>query len=389
MGTNMSKRAFLLGIGHCPTDRHFSINPFAHNTLGMGTILKNLGYTVFHLGAEGSNVACDEDIICVTKDETISAYGEDYKELKLDLNTVDQSYTSGLYNARAIHEIKRRQRQGDIVVVMGGTLHQEVCVGLEQFRDLHPVEPACGYPNVFTRFRVFPSTAWQQYIYGQFEGNWEGMSAEDQESKGFLTTANPMDFRKPCDSVIPHYIFPEEFECSEDRDDYLLQVSRVIPSKGIEMAVKVAEATGRKLIIAGHGDFEATMGFKPPKHVELIGPINSEERKEWMSKAHAVMAWSIFPEAFCYAPVEGMVSGAVPITSQLGAFKETIDTDYGFRTWTFKETCEAVEAAGELDRQAVRQYAIDNFSVAAVTPAYGQYFERLHESLEGNDFYTK
>ena len=380
-------RAHLLGIGHCPTDRHFSINPFAQNTLGMGSILKNIGYTVFHYGVEGSTVACDEHITCVTKDEMVSAYGEDYRDLKVDLNTIDQSYTSGLFNARAVHEIKKRQRQGDLLVVMGGTLHQQVCMDLEVFRDLHPIEPACGYPNVFTRYRVFPSTAWQQYVYTLFDRDWDQRA--DTENSEYLTTANPMDFQKPCDGVVPHFIFSDAFEVAEDRDDYLLQVSRVIPSKGILMAVKVAEAVGRKLIIAGHGDFEANMGFKPPKHVECIGPINAEERKKWMSKAYALIAWSIFPEAFCLAPIEAMASGAVPITSQLGAFKETINEDYGFRTWTFKETCEAVEAAGELDPKTIRQHALDTFSVEAITPAYGRYFSRLQEHLIGQDFYTK
>lgn len=375
---------FVLGIGHAPTDKHFSINPFAQNTRMMCAVLKKNGHKVFHCGVEGSTAECDEHINLVMKSEIEDAYGKDYHELRRDLNTVDQTYTTGLYNVRGFHEIKKRAQPGDFLLVMGGRLHQDLVGQLDELK-LNVVEPACGYTNVFTRHRVFPSHAAKNCMYAQFDSNWRALVARtpeaERKSLEYLTTANPLAFQKPCDGVVPHGCFIEDFEIAESPDDYILQVSRIIPSKGIEMAVKVSEALGKRLVIAGHGDFERNLGFKPPKHVELIGPINFDERRKWMSRAYCLMAWSIYPEFFGYTAVESMLGGRQSVTSNQGAYAETIPE--AFRTESFKETCEAVERVKDLNPQEVRQYAIDRFSIDAVAPQYEKYFRRLHAHLKG------
>ncbi|MDE0398914.1 MAG: glycosyltransferase [Candidatus Poribacteria bacterium] len=392
----MDRVYHVLGIGHCPTSRLFSTNPFAQNTRMMCAILNNLRFKTYHYGVEGSTALCDEHISVVMQSELEAVYGKDYKNQRVDLNTVDQRYTTGLFDTRTVHEIEKRAQPGDFVLVTGGTLHQAVVSALDEI-GVHPLEPACGYENIFTRYRVFPSHTWQSYCYAKWDSSWEAyketLNADEQHSENYLTTSNPISFLKPCDDVIPHGCFPEDFTIAESREDYIFHISRLIPSKGIEMAIKVSKHLGRKLVIAGQGDFEKNMGFKPPSHVELVGALDVEARNHWMGQAFCTMSWTINSEPFGYVPVESMFCGVAPVTSNRGAFTETVKRGVsGFRTTTFKETCERVEACADLDPDTIRQYAMDNYSIDAVSPRYGNYFRGLDAHLKateaGESFYS-
>lgn len=382
----MNKTAHVLGIGHGITQREWSTNPFVHNTLVMCDILKDIGFTVNHYGMETSEANCDEHIDCVMIDEAEKFHGKNFKEQPTDFNTTEQYYTTNLFNARAEFEIKQRVKRGDLLMVMGGKLHQTLCTRLENI-GLEVVEPACGYPDIFTRFRVFPSSTWQQRLYTQFAANWDKMcetlDPSQQTADRYLTTASPESYVKPCDAVIPHCLYPDDFEISEKQDNYFLVVARVIPSKGIQMAIDIAAHFNKKLIIAGNGDFHSSMGFAPPPHVECIGPVGRDRRKDLMSRAITLIAWGHFPESFGLAAVESAASGRPPITSNLGAYRETItDGVNGFRVDTLQEACEAVEKLKALEPKKVRKHTLDNFSVKAVTPKFDKYFKRLQAHLE-------
>ena len=395
----MKKLTFnVLGLSNAITSPEFCTNPFVHNTLGMCTMLKNAGHIVRHFGSEGSVVDCTEHFDMVKRSELEETYGKSFHLQKRDLNTIQESYTAELYHARAKQTLKKVAKKGEFLLSMAGPPQQAICDELTE-HGLHVVEPAVGYGVGFCRHRVFPSYAWMHYAYSEYDGNWNIFSAEFSEEEkvnpdNYLTIAMPMWYLKPCDAVIPHYIYPDEFEVSADgHDDYLLQVSRIIPNKGIEMAVRVAQHLGRKLIIAGHGDFKKSLGFDPPKCVELVGPVLNAERKKLMQRAYCMMAWTHYIEAFGLSAVESMFSGRPVITSNWGAFAETnLHGVSGYKTPnldsphdTFRQTCDAVEKAGELKAEDIRQYAMDHFSIDAITPLHDAYFQRLHKYITAQE----
>ena len=257
------------------------------------------------------------------------------------------------------------------------------------------IEPAVGYGTGFCQFKVYPSQAALNGAYGEFHRDWvlrtEDLPDEEKYKQLFVTSC-PHGVHRPHDRVIPHGLFQESFKCVEKRDNYLLQISRIIPAKGIELAVRVSEYTGRKLLIAGHGDFEANMGFPCPKHVELVGPILFEKRQDLIANAHAVMCWSLYSEPFGYFPKEGNMSDVPAVVSEMGAFPETISKNVGFTTATFKETIDAVEKCGDMGGDgSIREETIKNYGIETIAKKYERYFNNLLNHIQadktGQGFY--
>ena len=396
MGTKLTFN--VLGLANAITSKQWCTNPFVHNTVGLCTILKKYGHHVRFFGAEGSELDCDEMFAVVEKSELERAYGPDFHEQKIDLNDHPSQYPHELYTARAKQILREVSKPNEFLLTMAGPPHKEICDALSDAEfKLHVVEPAAGYTDAFCKFRVWPSSAWKHVSYGRYHENWTLRTAEMTDAEKFapenlLTISQPFSWHKVHDAVIPHYIFPDSFQPAEKRDDYMLQISRVIPSKGIEMAVRVSQHLGRKLIIAGHGDFEKNMGFKPPQNVELIGPVLFEERRDLIAQAHCMMAWTIYPESFGLSPIEANMGDCPSVTSQEGAYIENIEDGVnGFKTRTFKKTCEAVEQCGKLGKGKIRKHTIAHFSVDTIAPQYEEYFQDLNAYLEadaeGEGFY--
>ena len=122
------------------------------------------------------------------------------------------------------------------------------------------------------------------------------------------------------DTVIPNSFDLDDFDFRVEKEDYLFYMGRIMPGKGVEEAMRIADATGRKLLVAGQGDFEARMGFKPWDCVELLGVIDVEERRELLSKAYALLCPSKYPEPFGGVFAEAMLSGTVPSCDSDGCF---------------------------------------------------------------------
>lgn len=385
----------VLGLSNAITKKEWCTNPFVTNTVMMCEILKRAGYFVRFFGAEGSEVACDESHAVIKKIELQDAYGDQFFKQVKDWNVVDAEYAHEIYTANAKKKLKAVTKPGEYLLSLAGPPDQDLCNALSADpHNLIIVEPAVGYGVGFSQFKVYPSEAALNGAYGQFHENWAIRTAElpdEEKHKELFVTSCPYGVHRPHDVVIPHGLFPDFFEVSEKRDDYMLQISRIIPSKGIEMAIRVSQHLGRKLIIAGHGDFEQDMGFPCPKHVELVGPVLFEKRKKLIANAHCVICWTLYNEPFGYFPKEGNMSGVPAVTGKKGAFPETITPEVGFTTKTFKETIEAVEACADMNGEAIRQHTIDNFSVAAVTPQYDKYFtdlqSHIHADKTGQGFY--
>lgn len=97
-----------------------------------------------------------------------------------------------------------------------------------------------------------------------------------------------------------------------------------------------------------------------------------------MAGAKAVFVPTIYVEPFGNVAVEAQGCGTPVITTDWGAFTETvIDGVTGFRCHTFGEFKRAVEKAHTLNSYAIRQHAIRNYSLEVIGEKYERYFERL------------
>jgi glycosyltransferase involved in cell wall biosynthesis len=172
------------------------------------------------------------------------------------------------------------------------------------------------------------------------------------------------------DAVIPHFMEADAFPAGDGAGGYLLFAARLNWDKGTQYAVDISQRTGIPLKIIGAGT--------PPEHGEYLGVVGPKERADLMGGAIATLSPSLYCEPFCLVAVESQMCGTPAITTDFGAFPETVEHGYsGFRCRTLDDFCEAAVDATALDRQEIRWRAQGLYSTEAAAPQYTDYFERL------------
>lgn len=253
------------------------------------------------------------------------------------------------FNLMALPEIVERAEPDDFLGLMGGRAQQL----LDEVVPQITCEYGIGYGGSFAKFRVFESYAWMHTTYGEQRGT---------------NTADGSFY----DAVIPAYFEVEDFPPPTDSvKPYLLYIGRLEERKGIQVACETAERLGETLYLAGEGPYQ-------PSYGEALGKVGPEERGPLMANAKAVLVPTIYVEPFGFVAVEAQLCGTPAITTDWGAFTETVEQGVaGFRCRTLGEFMDAVGKADDLDRDAIRERAIANYSLEAIAPQYERYFERL------------
>lgn len=337
-------RLHLLSLPHTETTADFSWCAFTSLVINMANMMTREGHEVILYAGENNEAECAELVVC--------------SELPPNNDFFVPPWTYEYFapmNNKMIEAMKKRIQPGDMI--LQSTSLQSV-VG-EAFPQNISVEYAIGYGGCRAACRVFPSEAWRHEIYGR-DANARG---EDIHTVfGFAS-----------DAVIPHMLDVDQFPEGKG-SDYLLFVGRLGGMKGEQVAVQASQETGIPLKIIGPGT--------PPGYGEYLGVMKPKERAELMGGALAMFAPSMFPEPFGLVVIEAQMTGTPTITTDWGAFTETNQNGVsGYRCSTLKEFVAAVDKCKKLDRNKIRQRAIDLYSLKAIGPQYTKFFERLQEIM--------
>ncbi len=149
---------------------------------------------------------------------------------------------------------------------------------------------------------------------------------------------------------------------------YLAFFGRIHPDKGVVAAIDAAEKTGIPLRIAGIIQDEPY--FKReivPRlggdRVQFLGPVRAEDRSSFLGGAVALLHLIDFDEPFGLSVVEAMACGTPVIAFDRGSMPEIIiDGTTGFLVSDVASAADAVMRVGQLDRQNVRNMALQRFS---------------------------
>jgi glycosyltransferase involved in cell wall biosynthesis len=357
-------RFHLLGLAHIPTHREISPCAYTQKVVKLAAMLKSLRHTVIFYGGEGSEVDCDEFVRVISAAEREACYGQyDWQREFFRHDGHDAAHQT--FSRNAVREILSRCRERDFLLCPMGNYNKPVADAMPP--GVMVVESGIGYTGVFAQFKVFESYAWMHYVYGlsnQADGNWY-------------------------DGVIPNYFAPGDFPYQETKEDYFLFIGRLIRRKGLDVAVQVTRELGARLIVAGQGSLvnsDEGLEIADP-HVEHVGTVGPAQRAELLGKARAVFVPTYYIEPFGGVAVESQLCGTPVITTDWGAFAETVLHGVtGFRCRTFDDFLWAAGNVHRLSPRDCRHWALGNYSMERIRWMYQEYFGKLHD-LWGSGWY--
>ena len=349
-------RFHVVSLPHTNTTLEFINCAYTEKVRRFCNMMKSLGHDVFLYAGTQNEANVNELITCLSEQERIDSLdGKHFVSASFD-NTLPHWQ---MFNNTAIKEMAKRLQPKDFICLIGGSTQKPIA---DAFPGHMSVEFGIGYGGVFAKYKVFESYAWMHSIYAMHR-NPTGVDGNFY------------------DVVIPGYYDPDMFPLQIEKDDYYLYVGRLIDRKGWRIAQQVCEKLGKRLIVAGPGDFSG--------YGEYVGTVDPVRRAELYGGAIATFVPTLYIEPFANVHVESMACGTPVITTDWGVFTETVEQGRtGWRCRTFQEFCNATELAKTVDARYLQLRAYERFSTDMVRHKYDKYFRNLL-TLWDKGFYTE
>lgn len=253
---------------------------------------------------------------------------------------------------------------------------------VHRFPGLIHVETGIGYPGVIPgAYRIFESNAWMHFHLGRIC------------SPGGVFPHDGVGVNPARTWVVPNYFIEDDWtfvKTPQTMPPYIVFMSRFCVDKGIAMLAKVIKAwqarhpdTDLRFAIAGMGEYESWItsnDFSPEElaRIDYKGVVTGTDRAKLLGNALGMILPSTFVEPFGGAAVEAMLCGTPAITSDIGAFTETIkDGVTGFRCRTVDDYVNAIGSIGDLDREYVSGVARSRYTLRACGQKYDKIFQTL------------
>jgi hypothetical protein len=317
-------------------------------------MLTGLGHEVYLYGGPDCDAEVKEQITVVTTDDRTRWFG-DTNWSETVFNEFDPMSAPWMtVNSRTVVAMQQIIELDDIIFLTMGSAQAPV---QQAFPNHVIAECGVGYEGVLGNTqRCFESYAWMHYIWGK---------------------TGVVDGRY-FDCVIPNAFDPADYEFGGEGGEYLLFMGRLTERKGLEVVRELAK--DHWVVTAGQGE--------PLDGIEHLGVKRGAEKASLLAGARAVLCPSVYVEPFGGVAVEAMLSGTPVLASPFGAFSETVaHGTSGFLCHTLGDFRTAVEAVGDLDRKAVREWALDRFTLEVCAPQYGRWINQL-ATLYGRGWYA-
>jgi glycosyltransferase involved in cell wall biosynthesis len=185
--------------------------------------------------------------------------------------------------------------------------------------------------------------------------------------------------------VVHNSVDPSEYHpvCPDEKEDYLLQLARISPSKGQHLAIELGQRLGMHLVLAGkidpdsHGYFEKEvkphLGDRVTWHENVMGAAKAS----LLAKARAMVFPIQWEEPFGLAMVESMVSGTPVLAIARGAAGEVVEPGItGFLAPDLDGLVEAYGGLGDIDLKRCVKRAAERFGPAHMADGYQSVYER-------------
>jgi glycosyltransferase involved in cell wall biosynthesis len=267
-----------------------------------------------------------------------------------------------------IPKLRKRVEVGDFILHPFGSIHSNLVAA---FPEAIHVESGIGYMSgPFGAYRVFETEAWRHWHFGRFHDTGPMRHAYSGGPNAYNNTF-----------VCPNYYDPEDWPLGDGAGDYVVFAGRLEPYKGLGIVAEVARRMpGTQFKIAGSGSSGFIFDGMP--NVEMLGVVNGKDRAALYGGARCMIMPTTYCEPFGGSAVEAMLCGTPVVSSDFGAFTETVaPTEYGATCRTVDEFAAACMGfANHLtptERGEIRYQAVDRYGYQAVAAQYRYAFEAL------------
>jgi glycosyltransferase involved in cell wall biosynthesis len=165
-----------------------------------------------------------------------------------------------------------------------------------------------------------------------------------------------------------------------DKNAPLMFLGRLDKIKGVHTAIKVAKATGNKLIIGGNishtpDNYAYFKNEIEPlidnKQIKYLGALNDTEKNTYLKQAKALLFPIEWDEPFGIVMIEAMACGTPVIAFNRGAVPEVIDENItGKVVNTVDEMIDAVNNLENFNRYQCREQAYKKFNIRKIAEEY-------------------
>lgn len=185
--------------------------------------------------------------------------------------------------------------------------------------------------------------------------------------------------------VIHHGLHLEAFPLVRNKEDYLVYVGRATVTKAPEIAVDVAKAAGKRLVMVIKRDepYERDYWMREvePRLVgteTIIDAPAPEVRIDLVSRAQGLLFPIQWSEPFGLVMIEAMACGTPVLAAKRGSTPEVVvDNVTGFLCAGVHEMIAAIRRLPTLSPDACRRHVAMNFSADKMIDGYERLFERV------------
>ncbi|WP_410514552.1 glycosyltransferase [Paenibacillus sp. BR2-3] len=171
------------------------------------------------------------------------------------------------------------------------------------------------------------------------------------------------------------------YALEKNKDDYLLFLGRIDREKGVRDAVRLAEQTGMRTIIAGpvwdqelYGEIYPRMEKAP--NISYVGEVHGMEKQNLLMNAK----WLLFPtaceEQFGLVLVEALACGTSVAAYGRGAVPEVLQGLPQFICDNFDDMKRLIEGLSPFSPQELREYVSLRYTKEKMTDEYLELYWR-------------
>ena len=190
-------------------------------------------------------------------------------------------------------------------------------------------------------------------------------------------------YKQPA-TTVNYPIDINQFEFSDQKDDFYLVSSRLLGYKRVDVVVEAFNWLGWPLVVMGDGPEKKRLESAALPNISFLGHVSDEQRKGLMSRAKAVVVVAL--EDYGLVPIEANVSGTPVVAYGAGG---VLDTQVPEKTGVFfhRQSPEALyhamlkASAIQWDHRQIREHVLKSFTedvffekvMTLIEDAYGRH----------------